>query len=168
MFVNVFYPSNRKNIAKSVTILKLCKRSFRWDLAECPSFIRLEMAWEWRQVVRNLKIHHRIFMFLLCLNIETKRIKLKIRSWRHFKENLKLFNLIMDIMKLWRFWVVLLRKTSSWNDVYKPCMTQILWRSILHTWWMCKAYWKGGEGGREEKAKPKSINNCSDHEMDKS
>ena len=37
-------------------------------------------------------------MFLLCRNIETKRIELEIRSWRHFKENSKLFNLIMDIM----------------------------------------------------------------------
>ena len=111
MFVNVFYPSNRKNIAKLVTILKLCERSFKWDLAECPSFIRSEMALEWRQVIRNLKINFRIFMFLLCCNIETKRIELKIRSWRHFKENSKLFNLIMDIMYLWPFWVILLRET---------------------------------------------------------
>ena len=35
---------------------------------------------------------------LLCHNIENKRFELEIHSWRHFKENLKLFNLIMDIM----------------------------------------------------------------------
>ena len=100
MFVRVLHPSNKKNIAKSVTVLKLCERSFKWDHAGCPSFIRLEMALEWRQVVRNLKIHYRIFMFLLCRNIETKRIELEIRSWRHFKENSKLFYLLMDI-KSW-------------------------------------------------------------------
>ena len=55
MFVSVWYQSNGKNIAKLVTILKLCKISFRWDLAGCLSFIRLEVALGWRQVVRNWK-----------------------------------------------------------------------------------------------------------------
>ena len=38
----------KKNIGKSMTILKLCERSFKWDLAGYPSSIRLEMALEWR------------------------------------------------------------------------------------------------------------------------
>ena len=50
-----YWPSNKKNIAKSITILKLCERSFQWDLAACHISIRLEMAEEWRQVVKNLK-----------------------------------------------------------------------------------------------------------------
>ena len=29
MFVRVLHPSNKKNIAKSVTVLKLCERSFK-------------------------------------------------------------------------------------------------------------------------------------------
>ena len=79
-----------------MTILKICERSFKWDLAECSSSIRLEMALEWRQVVKNLEIHYTIFMGYLFSNIEIKRIELLIRSWRQFKENLKLFNLLMD------------------------------------------------------------------------
>ena len=79
-----------------MTILKLCKRSFKWDLAGCPSSIRLEMALGWRQVVKNLEIHYEIFMGYLYSDIKIKRIELDICSWRHFKENLKLFNLLMD------------------------------------------------------------------------
>lgn len=33
--VSVSYPSNKKNITKSITILKLCETSFKWDLAGC-------------------------------------------------------------------------------------------------------------------------------------
>ena len=55
LFVSVSHPSNKKNIAKSMTILKLCERSFQWDLAGCHISIRLEMAEEWRQVVKNLE-----------------------------------------------------------------------------------------------------------------
>ena len=44
LFVSVSHPCNEKNIAKSMTILKLCKRSFKWDLACCPISIRLETA----------------------------------------------------------------------------------------------------------------------------
>ena len=98
MFVGILHPSNKKNIAKLVTVLKLCERSFKWDLAGRPGFIRLEMPLEWRQVVRNMRIHYGIFMILLYRDIETKPIELKVRSWRHLKENLKLFNLIMDII----------------------------------------------------------------------
>ena len=79
-----------------MTILKICERSFTWDLAGCSSSIRLEMALEWTQVVKNVKIHYTIFMGYLYSNIKIKRIELLIRSWRHFKENLKLFNLLMD------------------------------------------------------------------------
>ena len=77
-----------------MTILRICERSFNWDLAGCSSSIRLEMALEWRQVVKNLKIHYAIFMGYLYSNIKIKRIELEICSWRHFKE--KLFNLLMD------------------------------------------------------------------------
>ena len=96
MFDSVLHPSNKKNIAKSMTILKLCERSFKWDVAGCPSSIRLEMALGWRQVVENLEIHYVIFMGYLYSIIKIKHIELKIYSWRHFKENLKLFNLLMD------------------------------------------------------------------------
>ena len=77
-------------------ILKLCERSFQWELAGCHISIRLEMAEEWRQVVKNLEIHYTIFTGYLYSNIKIKRIELDICSWRHFKENLKLFNLLMD------------------------------------------------------------------------
>ena len=96
LFVSVSHPSNEKNIAKSMTILKLCERPFKWDLAGCPSSIRLEMALGWRQVVNNLEIYYVIFMAYLYSNIKVKCIELKICSWRHFEENLKLFNLLMD------------------------------------------------------------------------
>ena len=79
-----------------MTILKLCERSFEWDVAGCPSSIRLEMALGWRQVVKNLEIHYVIFMGNVYSNIKIKRIELEICFWRHFKENLKLFNLLMD------------------------------------------------------------------------
>ena len=94
--LSVFHIKAMRKKEKSVTILKLCKRSFKWDLAGCPSPVHLEMSLRWRLVVRNLKIHYKIFMFFLCCNIETKHFESKICSWRHFKENLKLFNLIMD------------------------------------------------------------------------
>ena len=54
------------------------------------------MALEWRQVVKNLEIHYTIFMGYLYSYIKIKRIELEIFSWRHFKENLKLFNLLID------------------------------------------------------------------------
>ena len=98
LFVNVSHPSSEKNIAKSMTILKICESSFKWDLAGWSSSIRLEMALEWRQVVKNLEIHYATYMGYLYFNIKTKRIELEICSWRHFKENSKLFKLIMDIM----------------------------------------------------------------------
>ena len=79
-----------------MTILKICERSFKWDLAGGSSSIRLEMALDWRQVVKNLEIHYATFKGYLFSNIKTKRIELEICSWRHFKENLKLFNLVMD------------------------------------------------------------------------
>ena len=60
-----------------MTILKLCERSFKWDLAGCPSSIRLG----WRQVVNNLEIHYMIFIEYLY----SKHIGLEICSWRHFK-----------------------------------------------------------------------------------
>ena len=95
---SVSHPSNENNVAKTVTILKLCERSFKWDHAGCPTSFRLEMALGWRQVVKNLEIHHVIFMSYLYSNIKIKRIESEICSWRHFKENSKLFNLIMDII----------------------------------------------------------------------
>ena len=79
-----------------MTILKLCERPFKRDLAGCPSSIGLEMALGWRQVENNLEIYYVIFMAYLYSNIKVKRIELKIFSWRHFEENLKLFNLLMD------------------------------------------------------------------------
>ena len=75
LFGSVSHRSNGENTAKSMTILKLCERSFKWDVAGCPSFIRLEMAWGWTQVIMNLRIHYRICKFSVCCNIETKRIK---------------------------------------------------------------------------------------------
>ena len=45
-----------------MTVLKICERSFKWDLTGCSSSIRLEMALEWRQVVKNSKIHYAIFI----------------------------------------------------------------------------------------------------------
>ena len=96
LFVSVSHTSNEKNIAKSMTILKLCKRSFIWDLARCPISIRLEMALEWRPVVKNLEIqYYLIFMGYLCCNIEIKQIELEICSWCHYKENSKLYNLLI-------------------------------------------------------------------------
>ena len=73
LFVNVSHPSNEKNIAKSITILQICKRSFKWDLAGYSNFIHLEMALEWRQVVKNLEIHYAIFTGFLYSNIRIKR-----------------------------------------------------------------------------------------------
>ena len=125
MFCSVSHPSNKKNIAKSMTILKLCERSFKWDVAGCPSSIRLEMALGWRQVVKNLEIHYVIFMvYLLFFFIKIKRIKLENCSWRHFKGNLKPFNSLMDNEQLRQFWAALLTKAErlklllgkNWNE----------------------------------------------------
>ena len=77
-------------------ILKICENSFKWDLAGWSSSIRLEMALEWRQVVKNLEIHYATFMGNLYFNIKTRRIELEFCSRHHFKKNLKLFNLLMD------------------------------------------------------------------------
>ena len=79
-----------------MTILKLCERPFKRDLAGYPSSIGLEIALGWRQVVNNLEIYYVIFMAYLYSNIKVKRIELKKFSWCHFEENLKLFNLLMD------------------------------------------------------------------------
>ena len=80
-----------------MTILKLCEISFKCDLSGCPNSNRLEMAPGWRQVVRNLEIYYVIFRGYPYINIRIIRIELDICSWRHFKENSKLFNLPMDI-----------------------------------------------------------------------
>ena len=81
-----------------MTILKLCERSFQWDLVGCHISIRLEMAEEWRQVDKNLESqYHLIFVGYLYCNIGIKRIELEIGSWLHFIENSLLFNLLMDI-----------------------------------------------------------------------
>ena len=40
---------NEKNIAKSMTVWKLCERSAKCDLAGCPNFNRLEMTLGWRR-----------------------------------------------------------------------------------------------------------------------
>ena len=79
-----------------MTILKLYERSFKWDLAGCLSSIRLGVELEWRQVVKNLEIPNTILMDYLYSIIKIKRIELKICSWCHFKENSKLFNLLMN------------------------------------------------------------------------
>ena len=81
-----------------MTILKLCERSLQWDLAGCHISIRLEMAEEWRQVVKNLENqYHLIFMGYVYCNKGIKRIELEICSFPHFIENSKLFDLLMDI-----------------------------------------------------------------------
>ena len=64
--------------------------------AGCSNSIRLEMALEWRQGVKNLEIQYAIFMGYLFSNLKTKRIELEISSWRQFKENLMLFSLLMN------------------------------------------------------------------------
>ena len=98
LFGSVSHPSNGKNTAKSMTILKLWERPFKWDLAGCPTSICLEMADEWIQVVKNLEIQcYLIFIGYFYCNIEIKRIELKICSWCHNKENSKLFNFLIDI-----------------------------------------------------------------------
>ena len=97
LFVSVSHPCNEKNIAKSMTILKLCDRSFKWDLSGCPNSNRLEMALGWRQVIRNLEIYYVILSSYLYIKIKIKRIESDICSWCHFKENSKLFNLPMYI-----------------------------------------------------------------------
>ena len=79
-----------------MTILKLCERPFKRDLAGCPGSVGLEMALGWRQVVNNLEIYYVIFMGYLYSNLKIKCIESEICSWSHFKENLKLFNLLMD------------------------------------------------------------------------
>ena len=61
LFVSVSHPCNEKNIAKSMTILKLCERSFKWDLAGYPSSIRLEMALGWRLGSQECGISQRDF-----------------------------------------------------------------------------------------------------------
>ena len=59
-----------------MTIFKLCERSFQWDLAGCHISIRLEMAEEWRQVVKNLEIqYYLIFMGYFNCNVEIEQIK---------------------------------------------------------------------------------------------
>jgi len=85
LFVSVSHPSNEKNIAKSMTILKLCERPFKWDLAGCPSSIRLEMALGWRQVVNNLEIYYVIFMANLYSKIKVKCIEFLAPFWRKFE-----------------------------------------------------------------------------------
>ena len=97
LYVSVLHPCNEKNIAKSMTILKLCERSFKWDLFECSNFNRLEMALGRRQAVKNFEIYYVILRGYLCFNMKIKRIKWDICSWFHFIENSWLFNLLMDI-----------------------------------------------------------------------
>ena len=59
-----------------MTILKLCERSFKWDLAGCPTSTCLEMAEEWRQVVKNLEIqYYLIFMGYFYCNVEIEQIE---------------------------------------------------------------------------------------------
>ena len=49
MFVIVLHLCNKENIAKSMTIWKLCERSSKWDIAGCPNLIRLEVRLDWRK-----------------------------------------------------------------------------------------------------------------------
>ena len=94
IYLSVFYTQVMKKTLQNLWPFwsSVKDLSNKWDFARCPSFIRLEMVLVWRQVVRNLRIHYRIFIALLHLNIESKRIELKTRSWRHFKEKLKIWS----------------------------------------------------------------------------
>ena len=85
LFVSVSHPCNEKNIAKSMTILKLCERPFKRDLAGCPSSIGLEMALGWRQVVNNLEIYFVIFIAYLYSTIKV------FFSWHHFEIKFEVF-----------------------------------------------------------------------------
>ena len=47
-------------------------------------------------MVKNLEIHNTIFMDYFDSNIRIKPIELRIRFWRHFKANSKLFDLLLN------------------------------------------------------------------------
>ena len=114
LYVSVLHPCNEKNIAKSMTILKLCERSFKWDLSGCPNSNRLEMALGWRQVARNLEIYYVILrgylyinmkitwwvskFFTTCLhpNAISKRTELGHPARSHFKDLSQSFKMVID------------------------------------------------------------------------
>ena len=65
-------------------------------MRRCWLFVK---KWHWNEErLSGIRIVNlRFFMSFVFCNIKTEHFELKNRSCRHFKENLKLFNLLMDI-----------------------------------------------------------------------
>ena len=72
-----------------------------------------------------MEIKYMIFMGYLHSYMKMKRIELEICCWRHFKENLKLFNLLMELFAK-------VKKRKGDSDLYRQYCAQrnLVQRSI--------------------------------------
>ena len=82
---------------KSVAVWKICKRSFKCDVAGGFSFIHLEMAQEWMKTLPYLILQFNCIQKVLIRSsslwraLTFKRFELQIWDWSWMKENSKIF-----------------------------------------------------------------------------
>ena len=82
---------------KSIAVLKICKRSFKRDVAGSSSFIRLEMAQEWMKTLPYSILRFNCIQKVLKRSnslwqaLTSKRFELQIWDWSWMKENSKIF-----------------------------------------------------------------------------
>jgi len=80
------------NLKKSMTVWKLCERSFKWDISGHSSFIRLEMAQEWIKTFPYSVLQFNwIKRFWKEVVHFFKWFELQIWDWSWMKENSKIF-----------------------------------------------------------------------------
>ena len=82
---------------KSVAVWKICKRSFKCDVAGCSSFIRLEMTQKWMKTLPCTILQFNWIQKVLkrssplWRDLTLKRFDLQIWDWSRIKENSKIF-----------------------------------------------------------------------------
>ena len=87
---------------KSVAVWKICKRSFKCDVAGGFSFIHLEMAQEWMKTLPYLILQFNCIQKVLIRSsslwraLTFKRFELQIWDWSWMKENSKTFGLLQS------------------------------------------------------------------------
>ena len=96
-YLAYFCWANDMKCKKSMAVWKICKRSFKCDVAGSSSFIRLEMAQEWMKTLPYLILQFNCIQKVLIRSsslwraLTFKRFELQIWDWSWMKENSKIF-----------------------------------------------------------------------------
>ena len=96
-YLAYFCWANNMKYKKSMAVWKICKRSFKRDVAGSSSFIRLEMAQEWMKTLPYSILRFNCIQKVLKRSnslwqaLTSKRFELQIWDWSWMKENSKIF-----------------------------------------------------------------------------